>query len=471
MTPTLNARSLQRALALRLSLALAVVAAIGASAAAGIVDRYANLAYDRALADDLTVLAAALQSASGAGRERISVDLPPEARAWLLANEGEQVLYRVVDLRDGSVIDGNGDLGPVPPLSDSTARPLTASFQDRIVGGKPFRVASVYRQLGTGAWAFVQVGETLGQRRRIVDEILLGALAVFCTMGAAGVFVVWLSTRRALAPLKELEAEASRRSSTDLRPLDPGVAPLEVRGLIVAMNRLMDRLAKSIATQGRFIANAAHQLRTPLAGLHLQAELGRDGAADDATRRRFDDIGQSAMRANHLVEQLLTLTRAEAGGAMPRETPVDLAVLARDVLASRLDDARDLDIGYEGVDHAHITGHAVLLREGLANLLDNALRYVPAGGRVTVAVTVDGHATRLAVIDDGPGLPPSVADRLFTRFVRGDADSGAPGGAGLGLAIVKEIADLHGVAVAHRAHVPHGTVIELAFASDGSASA
>lgn len=468
-----DTRSLQRALALRLSLALALVATIGAAAAAGIVDRYANLAYDRALADDLSVLAGALQSASVAGADRLLVDLPPEARAWLLANEGEQVLYRVVDLRDGSVIDGNGDLGPVPaPVGPSEARaatpprPLTATFHDRSVGGRAFRVASVYRQLGPGLWAFVQVGETLGQRRRIVEEILLGALAVFCTMGAAGVFVVWFSTRQALAPLKQLEAEASRRSSTDLRPLDPGGAPLEVRGLVVAINRLIDRLAKSIATQGRFIANAAHQLRTPLAGLHLQAELGSEGARDDATRRRFDDIGQSAMRANHLVEQLLTLARAEAGGALPRETPADLAVIARDVLAGRLEaaHARGLDFGYDGVDHARIAGHEVLLRELLANLLDNALRYLPAGGTATVTVTRAGRGVTLAVSDDGPGLPASVADHLFSRFVRGDADAGAAEGAGLGLAIVKEIADLHGAEVVHRANVPHGTVIELVFA-------
>ena len=283
-------------------------------------------------------------------------------------------------------------------------------------------------------------------------------------MIGAAVALVWTGTRAALQPLGLLEAQAAQRSSTDLRPLDPLLAPVEVRGLIEAINRLMSRLSQSMRSQSHFIANAAHQLRTPLAGLRLQAQLGLDEATDAPVRQRLGEIDRSAGRAVHLVEQLLTLARAESGGTLLLGRPVDLVLIAHDVIERHLALARErnVDLGYQGdTPDAIVTGNAVLLRELLTNLVDNAIRYGGPGGVVTIGVGVETGSVSVQVADDGEGLPRTVAPDPYARFNRSDDVSTS--GAGLGLAIVKEIAEQHGAQVLHRQNLPHGTVIVVVF--------
>ena len=450
--------SLRRALVVRLVLALTAIGLVGAGLASALVDRYANLAYDRALADDLTTLANQLELEDGA----VHLDLPPVARRWLLANEGEQVLYRVIEVATGKIIEANGDLGPWRLDRRTLETPELRTVQ---LGSTPFRLASLEHRLPrTSFVVLVQIAETMGQRQRIVREILVGALLVFGAMIAAAVAVVWTGSRSVMRPLELLEAQAALRSSTDLRPLDPTLAPLEVRSLVEAMNRLMERLSQSIESQGRFIANAAHQLRTPLAGLRLQAQLGREEATSPKVQARLDEIDRSAGRAAHLVEQLLTLARAEAGGALAFGGPVDLVQEALTVVERHLPLAvsRGIDLGYQGQEaSAVVTGNATLLREMLSNLIDNAVRHGPANGTVTLAVERRDGAVSAEVMDDGDGLPTSVLKDLFTRFNR--SDSGATQGAGLGLAIVKEIADQHAAQIRHRRLEPRGHSVVVEF--------
>ncbi len=453
--------SLRRALIGRLVLALTVIGLIGAALASIIVNRYANLAYDRAMADDIAILASDLHLDGS----DVHVNLPPVAREWMLSNEGERVLYRVVDLRTGATLDSNGDLGAI---ERDELRPELTQFRYARLGSTEFRVGSLLHLLpGSQVSVLVEIAETLGQRHRIVAEILLSSLGIFGLMIAAAVTLVWTGTQRALQPLELLEKQAAQRSSVDLAPLDPSLAPVEVRALVVAINHLIDRLSQSMQSQSRFIANAAHQLRTPLAGLRLQAQLGIDEAAGSPLRERLAEIDRSASRAGHLVEQLLTLARAESGGTALRGERVDLVAAARDVVERHLAFARtrDIDLGYQGsVASAAIDGNGVLVREMFSNLVDNALRYGHAGDSVTIAVRESHDEIVVGVSDDGEGLPEAIACDLFARFNR--VDSAAGSGAGLGLAIVKEIAELHGAHVSHRRLEPHGTEIVVGFRAD-----
>ncbi|HSC00867.1 MAG TPA: sensor histidine kinase, partial [Burkholderiaceae bacterium] len=377
---------------------------------------------------------------------QVQVNLPPAARVWLLANEGERVLYRVVDLRDGRLVEGNADLGP---WSADRLPQGTPQFRDAVVDGTRFRIGSVVRVFDPeDVSVLAEVGETLGRRQRVAQQTLAGSLLLFGLMIAVAVALVRTSIDSTLKPLGQLEAEAARRSGSNLKPLDPEIAPREVRGLILAINRMMKRVSDSFESQSRFIANAAHQLRTPIAGLRLQAQLAHDDVDPAATRRRLDEIDRSATRAAHVIDQLLTLSRSEAGAIPPNFDAVDLAEVAAQVIQRYLPAAehRDVDLGYSGPPGPLlVAGNETLLSELLGNLVDNALRYGRRGGVVTVRTARVGSTLLLEVVDDGPGLGTLTPDNAFNRFQRGDAASDA--GAGLGLAIVKEIAERHGATV------------------------
>jgi two-component system sensor histidine kinase TctE len=435
--------SLRGALIARLVSVFALIGLVAGGIAYKFGERYANLAYDRSLSDDVATLASQIQVRNG----QVQVNLPPAARVWLLANEGERVLYRVVDLRDGKLIDGNADLGPW-----SSDRPPqgTPQFRDALVGGTRFRIGSIIQVLDPeDVNVLVEVGETLGRRQRVAQQTLAGSLLLFSVMIAVAVALVWTSIHQTLRPLSQLEAEAATRSGANLMPLDPAIAPLEVRGLILAINRMMKRVSDSIESQSRFIANAAHQLRTPIAGLRLQAQLAQDEIGTAETRTRLNEIDRSAARAAHVIEQLLTLSKSEAGSTPANFTAVDLTDIATQVIQRHLPAAtgHDVDLGYSGLPGPVLVfGNETLLAELIGNLVDNALRYGRRCGVVTVRITRREHAVVLEVLDDGPGLGALSPEVIFNRFQRGDAASDS--GAGLGLAIVKEIAERHSASVA-----------------------
>jgi two-component system sensor histidine kinase TctE len=265
--------------------------------------------------------------------------------------------------------------------------------------------------------------------------------------------LVWMALARGLAPLDRLQRRIRQRESHDLSPIVERDTPEEVIPLVAAINDLLARLDRSIGVQKHFIADAAHQLKTPLAGLRTQAELAQrelDAGGDaQGVRRSLQQIARSSQRAAHMVNQLLALARADDKEQARRVQELNLVRLAvetvRDFVPRALE--RRIDLGYDGVvpddSRLRVKGQPVLLGELIRNLVDNALLYTPAGGLVTVRVVEDpfGQVVVLQVEDSGPGIAPGERDKVFQPFYR-SLGSGVEG-SGLGLAIVKEIVQQH----------------------------
>jgi two-component system sensor histidine kinase TctE len=279
----------------------------------------------------------------------------------------------------------------------------------------------------------------------------------------AAVALFWLGIGQGLRPLDRLRDEIAARSPRDLRPVPEQDKPQEVRALVGALNRLLSRLNAAIESQQRFIANAAHQLRTPLAGLKTHAELARRQPSTLELRSLLDMIAGETQRTSHLVNQLLTLARAEPGEAASGDQPVNLhETISRD-LRDWVQRAvgKNIDLGFE-LDDAWILGEPLLLRELAANLLDNALAYTQAGGSVTVRTGARDGESVLEVEDNGPGIPEAEREKVFERFYRIPATGGE--GCGLGLSIVSEIAERHGGTVElSRPPGGRGTLIRAVF--------
>jgi two-component system sensor histidine kinase TctE len=267
--------------------------------------------------------------------------------------------------------------------------------------------------------------------------VLLAALAV------------WLGVGIGLRALASIRSQIESRSDLDLRPLDASGAPSEVRPLVLAMNDLLARLTATLAGQRRFIADAAHQLRTPIAAIKAQAELALRQVKDEPARATLQQLFTAAEHAGHLVSQLLTLARAEPGAQSNlKRDPVDLVVISRETAVEWVPRALEhgIDLGFDQPTEAVVTvGDPFLIREMLNNLIDNAIRYTPQDGKVTVRVMKTmGHPV-LEVEDNGPGIPQEERERVFERFYRIPDSNGE--GCGLGLAIVQEIAEGHGATV------------------------
>jgi len=275
--------------------------------------------------------------------------------------------------------------------------------------------------------------------------------------------LVWAGIRAGLAPILRLRRAVEGREPDDLRPIELHTAPAELRSLALAINHLLGAVQRNVEGQRRFLADAAHQLRTPLAGLKSQAELALADATDPAQRERLQRVVEGASRSAHLVVQLLSLARtgAEAVSAQSFER-VDVARLARELTAEWV--PRALAVGIDlGLDEASsaqawVRGHPILLREALVNVLDNALLYAGRGAMVTLLVRQQGAGVQIDVSDTGPGLPPHLRAQVLGRFVRGTHEGS---GCGLGLAIVQEIAERHGGSVSLHAHAPQGLRVQI----------
>ena len=255
--------------------------------------------------------------------------------------------------------------------------------------------------------------------------------------------LVWLTVYRGLRPLTSVTRAVRARTPAALQPLPESGLPEEVQPLVHALNDLLGRLGRTIAAQKGFIADAAHELRTPLTAVQLQLEEARLAGTVEEREAAFDDLQRGVSRAIHLVGQLLTLARQEPEVSQSVFQPVDLSEIARLVVADQtpLAMARQIDVGISDAIPSVIQGDAEALRVMLGNLVDNAIRYSPAGGRVDVAVAHADHHALLTVVDAGPGIPVADRGRVFDRFFRG-TELDVPG-SGLGLAIVKSIADRH----------------------------
>ncbi len=312
----------------------------------------------------------------------------------------------------------------------------------------------------------VQVAQPMQVRRELAASMALRTILPLIAVVPFLAVFVWFGIARSLRPLERLAAAVGQRTPTTLAPLSDAGLPSEVQPLVQALNGLLARLDTTLDAQRAFIADAAHELRTPLTAVHLQAQLV-ERAGDDAERHAaLAELKSGLDRATHLVAQLLTLAREEPDVTGRPLARVDLAALARAVVAdcSAQAAARGIDLGLAppagaaAAAAALVDGDAASLRTLLSNLVDNAIRYVPDGGRIDVAAGTDatGKAVEVSVRDSGPGIPPAEATRVFDRFYRAPGAAGVPG-SGLGLAIVKRIADRHGATIALAPGLTGGT--------------
>ena len=409
--------------------------------------------FDRALEYN----AGALAQLVSVNNNKVQFSLPLPARELLRADDSDTVYYQVLGA-NGEHLSGERAL-PLPPDNEK-AVPGEVRLRDDEIRGVAIKVAYTWVKVALpGARpALVQVAETLEKRSVLATEIVKGVMLPQFVILPIAVLLIWLALVQAIKPLNMLEERIRARKPDDLSPIDAQAAPLEVAPLVDSVNDLLLRLKDSIATQKRFLADAAHQLKTPLAGLRMQADLAqREGADADELKQSLRQIGRSSVRATHTVNQLLALARAESSGsAMPRQT-CDLAELTMSVVRDCVPRAieKQIDLGYEGTEPGapggQIEGNPTLLKELVRNLLDNAINYTPSSARqpavITARVLSDPTQGRLVlqVEDSGPGVPLAERELVFQPFYRAlgtEAD-----GSGLGLPIVLEIAQQHNATV------------------------
>jgi len=446
-----------------------------------VAQNIANKPYDRTLEYNVNALAQLVT----VNQHQAQFNLPLPARELLRADDRDLVYYQVLGAR-GEYLGGERDF-PLPP-EEEIVQPGVVRLRDDTFQGREIRVASMWVPLEPlGArLALVQVAETLDKRSVLAAEIIKGVmLPQFVTLPLA-VLLVWLALVQAIKPLNRLEERIRARRPDDLSPLDTRAVPLEVAPLVASVNDLLARLKDSIATQKRFLADAAHQLKTPLAGLRMQADLAqREGTSAEELKQSLRQIGRASMRATHTVNQLLALARAEAGTTAKSRQPCDLARLTMEVVRDSVPRALDrhIDLGYEGAQPGSpgvtIEGNATLLKEMIRNLLDNAINYTPSSaqrpGMITARVLADpfGRITLLQVEDSGPGIAPAERELIFQPFYRAlgnDVD-----GSGLGLPIAQEIARQHGATIqvedTRPGHTPPGARFTVRFVRAGTATA
>jgi len=410
----------------------------------------ANQPFDHALEDSVTVLAQQVREVNGKLVQR----LPGAARDILRADDIDNVYFQIMG-PEGRYVDGDRDLPqPEARAEDDELRPGDVRFRNDNLHGTPIRIAYSYVNLEEDSkreprLAMVQVAETLEKRAKLANEIIKGVILPQFIILPVVLALVWFALSRGLLPLAELQERIRARSSDDLSPIAPNQVPEEITPLVRSLNEMLGRLSLSIEMQKRFIADAAHQMKTPLAGMRMQSELALRQTDHDEIHRSLEQLAKSSEAATRLVNQLLALARAEnqpqAGAAHEQ---LDLTGLARNVVRDWVQASFNyrIDLGFEEQkEDTIIDGNAVMLREMLSNLIDNALRYTPAGGSVTVRVRRNTNEAVLEVEDTGPGIPPAERQHVFERFYRILGSSAE--GSGLGLAIVREIAQQHGAEV------------------------
>ncbi len=416
-----------------------------------VAQHVANLPYDRMLGESVNLLAKQLAPRA----DGTALQLPRDAAQRLYADGSDSVYFQVVGGR-GELVSGDAELPP-PPAADA-AGPDEVRFRDDQVRGESVRVA--YRWFAPGPQSpgvLVQVAETLSKRAQLATEIVKAVVLPEFVILPLAVLLVWFALARGLAPLNALQQRIRARASDDLSAIDEREAPEEVAPLVDAINDLLARQHSAMQTQKRFLADAAHQLKTPLAGLRTQAELAQReidrGERDPAAiKTSLQQMARATQGAARMVNQLLSMARTDARSLAARREPVALDELAKEVVRDFVPRAMDkrIDLGYEGAQAgtpARVLGHATLLRELIVNLVDNALHYTPPGGTVTLRVLGDpfGQVVVLQVEDSGPGIPAQERDLVFQPFYRSLGN--AAEGSGLGLAIVAEVARQHGATV------------------------
>jgi two-component system sensor histidine kinase TctE len=436
-SPPTRAPSLRRTLLLYLGGLSALAIGVLFFTARAYGDRAANRSYDHLLVSSALSILGSVALADGEWQ----VDLPYASLDLLSMAPEDRVFYRVSD-GQGRTITGYGDL-PAPKRAPQEGSP---SLFDATYSEETVRFAVVTRRISTPAGqaqVLVEVGQTRRARQALASDLVLRALTGLALLSVMSALLVWLGVHRALRPLARVERDLSRREPADLRPLPDGT-PQEMAQMVAALNRFMARLQTSNESLRAFMAEAAHQMRTPLAALRAQAQLGLDEEDPADMRRSLAAVERNASHMSRLLNQLLSDASVLHRANLQRFERCDLAEVLHHALhdaVPTLEPQPRVHLAMAS-EPAHVHGDALLLREAIKNLIDNALKHGGAEGPLQVALTVDATHCIVTIADHGPGIAAAEANTVFERFARGQ--SAPQGGAGLGLAIVKRVADSHG---------------------------
>jgi len=437
-----------------------VVTAVGAYFLAG---HFANSTCDRELLNSADSIIARLR----ADPVKIWIDMPPAAQAILRHNNRDKIYYQVLR-PDGSRISGDAVL-PKPVTNIDSALP---TYRYSALDGKEIRIVRVRANLAghESQDVLVQVAQTLNARKELTQQILLSIIVPQIFLIFFGALSISYGVKRGLIPLANLERALSLRSQYDLTPIELSGTPVEVRSLVEAVNLLLSKLRDDIEQQQRFVANAAHQFRTPLAGLKTYIYAAKRLPCEPKMIEMLDKIDSGTDRMSHLANKLLTLAKTEPQVRSENRQLVDLNFIASELTAEFVSKAapKGQEITFVGSNKpAMVNGDGVELAELASNLIENAVAYTQQGGNVSVRVS-NGDAIRLMVQDNGPGIAPEEREKVFERFYR-VLGSAAPG-SGLGLPIVKEIAAAHNATVEiEGSSLGHGTTVVVTFPLVGKA--
>ncbi len=440
ISKTERATSLRAGLLLRLGVVLVLLLALDGLASYFTALHFANVVYDRWLIDSTRSLAQAVRAEHGT----IEFDLPRVALEIFQFDEVDKTYFKVSSRQQG-LIGGDAALPDVAPAEVGGLRLAFSTLH----GHRVRLVATLVAPAGAHDPVLVSVAETLVKRSTLTREILIGMAAPQIALLGIALLLGRIGVTHGLKPLTDLAAQIEARGQNNLSPVPQVGLPLEARVLAARINELLERLGNAMRAQKRFVADAAHQLRTPLAAVLLHAERAERATDTSSEREALGALHRSVERAARVSRQLLALARADpdAVAAAIEFKPVELTALTRKVGEEWIPRAleRDVDFGLVVPDQpVLVRGDEALLSEALSNLIDNALRYGNPGGHVTLIVEAGPPAT-LSVQDDGPGIAPEERSRIFERFYRVQDANGE--GCGLGLSIVEQIARVHQASV------------------------
>ena len=417
--------------------------------------RFSNLAYDRALLRVVLALADQVDVVNN----QVVIDLPEIAKNLLQYDKDDFINYRISE-PNGNLVVGNPNIKPPAKRLKSGSH----IYYDDTLENEKVRVAAYALPIINSELKgdlLIQVTETPTKREMMALEIIEEMLIPQILIMLVTALVIFLSIKRSLLPLDQLRDSLANRSHEDLSPVTTNSAPQEIIPLLDEMNDLMLRVKIGVDFQKAFIADASHQLRTPIAALQNQVELGLREPASEQVKHTLQNIAASTQHLSRLVQQLLTLARIEPSTKSHYVfEKVNLTSLVQEVTSEWVPRAlsKGIDLGFE-TDSSQalvISGNAFMLKEMLSNLIDNAIRYTPGGGEVTVDLSHSDNSILLQVMDNGIGIAPEERALVFNRFYRVEDNAGE--GCGLGLAIVNEIALAHHAGISIKDGLPSGGV-------------
>jgi two-component system sensor histidine kinase TctE len=434
--------SLRRRLLVRLSVPLLGLMLVGAGLSFAAARYFAAMVHDQWLYDSAMSLASQVEQDDG----EVSMDLPDEAVQMLEWDHTDRIFYEIVG--PNGHIFGNTTM-PLPPEVTHNIQPGVPRYFSAVVEGIRVRAAVIHIAGMGDQPVTVTVAETLTKRDAVMGHIMVAMLPLEAGFLLLAGLLIWFTVNSTLRSLDALSTRIARLDADRLEPLsDVSDVPAEVGPLVNALNQLIKRLASATEAQRRFVANAAHQLRTPLATMQVQTQRALREADPARQALALADIQKAMARLKHMTQQLLSLARAEHEPTRTLEMQdLDLAEVTREAIEPLMDAAiaKSIDLGYDGpANGVWIKAEPQLLRELIANLVDNAIRYGKSGGMVTVHV--NRSPLSIAVEDDGPGIPAAERAHVTERFYR--LPSSAAGGSGLGLSIATEIASRHNASLA-----------------------